>query len=120
MDGSLITVTSGSQHTPQAYLDILILAQRNNPASPLPHPDSHHTPPAPLHSKSSAQKKEPRNPGFLSQHQTNPYFKSKEFRLNFLPYLFAHLYTKNPLLPGIVIIQEIVVLSIFFITNDRL
>ena len=65
-------------------------------------------------------KKEPRNAGFLSQHQTNPYFKSKDFRLDFLPYLFAHFYPKNPLLLSIIIIQEIVILSIFLITNDGL
>ena len=65
-------------------------------------------------------KKEPRNPGFLSQRQTNPYFKSKDFRLSFLPYLFAHFYPKNPLLLCVIIIQEIVVHTIFFISNDGL
>ena len=75
----------------------------------------------PLERAHGAQtKKEPRNAGFLSQHQTNPYFKSKDFRLDFLPYLFAHFYPKNPLLLSIIIIQEIVILSIFLITNDGL
>ena len=120
MDGSLITVTSGSQHTPQAYLDILILAQRNNPASPLPHPDSHTPHPRTASLQILHAKKEPRNPGFLSQRQTNPYFKSKDFRLSFLPYLFAHFYPKNPLLLCVIIIQEIVVHAIFFISNDGL